>query len=385
MRTNLHISLTDIRTESRLFKESESLIANDIFDRIVVVGLHEDGLKRREPLGDSEKIVLERVALSSRRLPRLLPFQIVKYLEFLYRIIREYGAKRFDTVTIHTLALLPVGVAIKRLFGSRLIYDAHEYETERHQLVGIRKRLAKWTERMMIGQCDRLIVVSDSIADEYKKLYPVIERPLVVLNAPFLSDPVSGDLFRKELGIGKSDTIFLYQGALDRGRGIEIILEAFAHICESRNGSSGPVIVFMGRGEYEKKIIEHSKRYDNIFFREAVSPDILLEYTASADFGISLIEPISLSYQYCLPNKLFEYLMARIPILVTDLPEMGRLVRENGLGVTIEENSAEALSRAVEEAMKLDRSVVKKRLDRVRSIYCWENQEPVLLQAYRKG
>ena len=81
------------------------------------------------------------------------------------------------------------------------------------------------------------------------------------------------------------------------------------------------------------KILEAGEQNERIHYHESVSSKILNEYTCSANIGICLIEDLCLSYKFCLPNKFFEYAMAGLPILVSDLPEMRKLVEEYDCGV----------------------------------------------------
>jgi glycosyltransferase involved in cell wall biosynthesis len=138
----------------------------------------------------------------------------------------------------------------------------------------------------------------------------------------------------------------------------------------------------MGYGELEKEIKEVAKEYNNIYFHPAVSPDILLEFTSSADFGISTIEDSCLSYRYCLPNKMFEYLMAEIPVIVSNLYELKRLVESNQIGVVAKENTPNGLKDAIQEAIKLNKEKLKTNIKKLKTIYNWENQEKVLLKVY---
>jgi glycosyltransferase involved in cell wall biosynthesis len=267
------------------------------------------------------------------------------------------------------------------LFDAILIYDTHEYETEVQGLKGLRKRLAKILERLGIKFCDRVIVVSDAIANEYVRLYD-IPKPALVLNTPPYQEIKKRNLFRKKFGIAKERPIFLYQGGLGKGRGIETLLDTFERLHEEKERGQAPVIVFMGYGPLEDQVKKAAQAHENIFFHPAVSPDVLLDYTSSADFGISLIEDVCLSYRYSLPNKMFEYLMADLPVIVSNLPEMRRIVEEYEVGVVAERNNPEGLKSAVEEAMRLDREALIKRIRRVKRVYNWEAQERVLLKIY---
>ncbi len=140
----------------------------------------------------------------------------------------------------------------------------------------------------------------------------------------------------------------------------------------------------MGYGALEECVKDISKEHTNIYFHQAVSPEVLLEYTSSADFGISIIEDKCLSYRYCLPNKMFEYFMAELPVIVSNLPEMKRLVEDNSLGVVAKENSTKGLKKAIEEAVLLDQDELQKNIQKVKEIYNWEEQEKVLLDTYKE-
>ena len=139
----------------------------------------------------------------------------------------------------------------------------------------------------------------------------------------------------------------------------------------------------MGYGQLEDEIKEHSMDYANIFFQEAVSPDKLLDYTSSADFGVATLQNTCLSYYYCLPNKIFEYIMANLPVIVSDLPEMRRIIEVNQVGIIAKENNVERLKEAIKEAKGLDTTTFLKNIKKVQEIYNWDNQEKILLSAYK--
>ena len=241
----------------------------------------------------------------------------------------------------------------------------------------------KVLEKTLIKYADKVITVSDSIANEYVKLYN-IKKPALVLNTPPYKIIEKKDLFREKLGIGKDKTIFLYQGGLSKGRGIEILLDTFKQLQITPITNNTPVIVFMGYGPLGKMIKEASKSYKNIYFYPAVAPDILLDYTSSADFGILFYENNCLNHYYCSPNKMFEYLMAEIPVIVSNLYEMKRLVEKYQIGIVAKENTPQDLQKAIEEALKLDIEELRKNIQKVKNIYNWENQEKVLLKVYEE-
>jgi glycosyltransferase involved in cell wall biosynthesis len=109
---------------------------------------------------------------------------------------------------------------------------------------------------------------------------------------------------------------------------------------------------------------------------------MVLPYTCSADVGVTYIDNGSLNDRLCLPNKMFEYIMAGLPVIVNDAPEMRRVVEEYRIGVILESLTGESLARALDEIDRLDRGVLAENLKRAASVFSWENQEKVMLGAY---
>ena len=366
------IVLNNFKNDSRVLKENISL-QNAGYD-VKVVALHEEPLKEYDEV---QNISVHRIKLKSRGWSKNKAVQLLKYFEFVYRVVKEY--KNSDIFHCNDLNALPVGVIIKFFYNKdiKIVYDAHEYETEINGLKGIQKKLLKILENNFIKYADKVITVSDAIADEYVKLYN-IKKPALVLNTPLYKKIDKKDIFRESLRIGKDKTIFLYQGGLSKGRGIEILLDTFKQINDEKS-----VIVFMGYGPLEKLIKTVSKEYNNIYFHKAVSPDVLLDYTSSADFGILFYENSCLNHYYCSPNKMFEYLMAEIPVIVSNLFEMKRLVENNKIGIVAQKNTPNGLKDAIEKAVLLNKEALNKNILKVKELYNWEEQEKVLLKVYR--
>jgi glycosyltransferase involved in cell wall biosynthesis len=369
------VVLNPFTHDSRVLKEALSLRKAG-FD-VCVVALWEAGLAPKETI---EGISVVRIRLRSKTWSKHPVVQLVKYAEFLWRALRV--CRDADIVHCHDLNALPVGAWLKMSGRNvRVVYDAHEYEIDDRPNGGkISKKLKYLLEKSLIRFADRVITVSDAIAEEYVGLYD-ISKPALVLNTPFyLETPPRSDYFRRRFGIDAKQTIFLYQGALSRGRGIERIVEAFGML----ENEGKAVAIFMGYGPLEGYLREAAQRYRNIFVHEAVPPESILRYTASADFGFSLIEDVCLSYRYSLPNKMFEYLMAELPVIVSNLPEMRRLIEENDVGVVVKGESAADLKNAVEKAMRSDISSLHRRIKKIKKLFSWEVQENVLLDVYER-
>ena len=370
MRKITSIVLNNFTNDSRVLKENLSLQKAG-YD-VTVVALHEESLEEFENI---QGVKVHRVKLKSINWSKNLLISLFKYLEWSYRIVKQY--RKSDFVHCNDLSALPIGVAIK-LFNRnvKIVYDAHEYETEVDGLVGAKKTLTVFFEKRLIKYVDKTITVSDAISDEYVRLYG-ITKPELVLNTPHYKEVEKKNIFREKFNIKENQTIFLYQGSLSTGRGIEILLDTFKELDDSQS-----VMVFMGYGILEELVKNTSSSYENIYFHEAVSPEILLDYSSSADFGISTIEDSCLSYRYCLPNKMFEYSMAEVPVIVSNLPEMKKVVEKYHLGVVAEENTPKGLKKAIEKAIMLDKKLLREKMKEAKKIYNWEEQEKVLLKVY---
>lgn len=364
--------LNNFTNDTRVLKEAITLQTNGY--NLTVVALHETGLHEHEqPFG----INIHRVKLKSRSWGNSKFLKLLKYFEFIYRAVKNY--RMSDILHCNDLHTLPIGVIIKLFFNknAKIIYDAHEFEiNDQPYQSALSIKLHYWFERTFIRYANNVITVSDSIAQEYQRLYQ-IPKPILVLNAPPFQQIEKKNIFRETFNIQKDQTIFLYQGGISKGRGIEVLLQTFQTLTDPNY-----VIVFMGNGPLAKYIQEAAQHSSNIFYHPAVSPKILLDYTSSADYGILFYENSCLNHYYCSPNKMFEYIMAGLPVIVSNLYEMAKIVSTYQIGVIARENSPEGLMEAMDAVAKLKLDTLQANTKFLQTIYNWEHQEKILLEAY---
>src|SRR3546814_122043 len=152
----LHLVRNNFVSDSRILKETRSLIEAGVVDKLEVVALGDDHLSEHETLGPGRSVW--RVPLVSRaRLPKDLLSQSVKYAEWAARIVKRHARQPWDVIHCHDLSPLPIAVALQKCTGARLIYDAHELETEMMGLGGVRQRLARQVERRLMPRVDALL------------------------------------------------------------------------------------------------------------------------------------------------------------------------------------------------------------------------------------
>jgi glycosyltransferase involved in cell wall biosynthesis len=368
---NIHLYPSQFQNESRILREARTLSRLGLFDRIDLLGTGGAGLPIEEDLGGNVRI--RRVGI--RHNEGALVGKALAAAAWSRAIYGDYSRKALACVNCHSLTTLLLGVSLKRATGARLIYDAHELETETSGLGGIRKIGAKILERALIGRADYSIFVGKAIDDWYRTRYG-LTRSAVIYNAPAFADIAPTDRFRESFGIARSVPVFLYQGVISEARGVPKLIEAFAAL------AGRAALVIMGYGDLAGWVKEQAARHPNVFYHPAVPPDELLEYTAAADYGLSVIEATSLSYEYCMPNKLFEYVMARKPVLVSPTREQREFVERYGVGEVTRDTSPTAIREGVERLLAHHSSVFAMALDKARHEFAWERQEMTLSRIY---
>lgn len=374
MQTVTCFVLNDFINDNRVLREAISL--RDDGYSVTICALHEKGLPEHE---EAHAIPVHRVRLTSKAWPKIMFIQFLKYLEFIFRAVLSY--RNTDIVHCNDLNTLPVGVLIKLLKrNTKIVYDAHEYEinTGSNQSK-FHIRMLYYFEKALISYADRVITVSEGIADEYRRLYSLTDNVVVMNCPPHLDIPVKHNIFRERFDIPESTLIFLYQGGLYRHRGIEEIVEVFTNLNDEHK-----MVVFMGYGPLKDYIVEAQSKTGNIIHIDAVTPEVLLSYTNSADCGILLYPNSCLSHYYCLPNKLFEYAMAEIPIIASDLYELRKKVLGSNIGYIVIENDVQNFSRVVssitpEDLHKLHQNLVTFKLN-----HNWETQVTIFKNVYQQ-
>jgi len=370
---NLHLVGNPVAHDSRVLKETASLAGSGLFEQVRVLGL---AAGKARSASEGARLI-EEVALRSRPLPKSLFFQSLKFMEWRWRLLRESRGLPVGVVHCHDLLPLPIAVRLKRRTGARLVYDAHELETERVGLRGLRRALARRTERRLMRHVDALVTVSPSIVEWYRARYPQVEVVLV-RNVPERAEQAAAvEPLRARLGVPDDAVLFISIGSFVRGRGIERVLEAF----------SGPAVrhhvVFMGFGVLAEQIDAAAASCPRIHRIPAVAPSEVLRFAAGADVGLSLIEDSSLSYRYCLPNKVFESLVAGVPVLCSNLPDQADLVRSHEGGWTVGASLDALVQRLSEISIEEVRRFRADLPNRVSELG-WDREAEELIDLYRR-
>ena len=373
----MHISHTDVRADSRILKEVNALHAVAL-GRLIAVGLGSAG---GAPVSSTPPEVAF-IALDSlaRRLKRnrWIPGSVrnaIGLVHASYHMLRLGVRERPSVVHCHDVVFLHVGALLKLLFRSKVVYDAHELESAKN---GISRRLSSAvsvTERLLWPMVDHLVSVSPAILEWYRDNRGPKPSTLV-LNSPMYSQvkhrsTVKLHYFHEQFAIPPDRKIFIYIGLMCHGRGIKQLLEVFSQ------PSIRSHLVLMGYGD-TVGVADHARRFPNIHIHPAVPHDQVVDFVREADVGLCLIENISLSDYLCLPNKLFEYAFAGVPVLASRLPEIVKVVNRYNLGICCD-NDVESIKFAV---WKIEQDGLEKPQGDLSEL-SWETQAKRLQDAYR--
>ena len=263
-------------------------------------------------------------------------FSAFFYLKFILLLFKALKKIKADYYFAEDIYVLPTTSFFAKRRKAKLYYNSRELYSHIGGLKDKRsvQMLISLVEKFYINKPDYVLVTGELDAEYLTHIYG-ITNTLLLRNLPSFNKPEEKIDFRSQFNIPKENLILLYQGVLLKGRGISLVLKALQKLQDV-------VFIIIGEGVYRRDFESEAKELgvdDRVFFLGAIEHGRLLQYTAGADVGVALIENISLSYFYALPNKLFEYIMAEVPVLVTNLPQMKSIVEDYGVGefITAEE------------------------------------------------
>jgi len=354
----------DISTDQRVIRTASTLYGMGA--RVTVIGRHAG----RTLPGTDPRFEARRMHLVFRRGPLF-------YAEYNVRLFFRLLFMKAELLVSNDLDTLPAAYLAAIVRKTVLVYDSHEYFTEVPELVG-RKGVRKIWERIesfIVPHIRYAYTVSGSIAGAYYQKYGIDMK--VIRNLPFRIDPATVPPVRLKAG---NEKIILYQGSLNMGRGLELAIRAIRHARDAH-------LVIIGQGDMEKKLkeqVQSLELQDRVTFIDRVPPDRLTAFTIQADLGISLEEDLGLNYRFALPNKVFDYIQARVPVLVSDLPEVRALVERYQVGMVCRTSDPGDLGALFTEILfdEEKRSVWKSNLEAAAQELCWEKEEARLIEIY---
>jgi glycosyltransferase involved in cell wall biosynthesis len=352
------ISVTnDIATDQRVNKVSCYLFKAG-FDILII------GRKRQNSLP------VNSIQFKTKRMKLLFNKGPFFYAEYNLRLLFVLLFLKTDILLANDLDTLPANYIISKILRKKLVYDSHEYFTEVPELNGrkLTKKIWLIIEKLILPEIKFSYTVSDSIANIYNEKYKINMK--VIRNFPYYAKD-SNDYLQN--AIPENKKIIIYQGVLNIGRGIENVIEAMQFIEQA-------ILLIVGDGDIKQdleNLVLKLNLSDKVIFLGRVPYDELPSITKKANIGVSLEQKISLSYYYSLPNKIFDYIYSGVPVLVSDMPEVKKIVGKYEIGVIVDNFDAKYLSRQINEMLEneIKINIWKNNLSIAAREFCWENEE----------
>lgn len=307
------------------------------------------------------------VVLIGRRLPDSLPlphwpFKAIRmrlffrkgplfYVFFNIRLFFTLLFKKADLLYANDLDTLLPNYLIARLKKIPLIYDSHELfcEVPELQHSPFKKRIWLKLEGWIVPRLNNCITVNESIAEVFSKKYKVAFHSIRnISDYPTHFSPKS----KEALNLPEDKKILILQGAgINIDRGAEELIEAMGSV-------KNALLLIIGGGDvwpFLEKRIKETGLSDRVKLIQKIPKQELMHYTALADLGLTIDKNTNLNYYYSLPNKIFDYIHAEIPVLASRLPEIEKIITGYGIGDFIKDHQPETISDKINDMLQSPR------------------------------
>lgn len=359
--------LNDLYTDPRVDKVCRFLFRNGF--EVTLIGCRH----KSSPKLETRDYQTKRIRLFFKKGPLFfLEYNLKLFFYLLFRSCDVLVANDLD-------ALLP-NFLVGKMRHKKIVYDSHEYYCNMVTVIHkpMKKRVWKRIEKFCFPRLEYVTTVSESIAREYQKEYGVDVK--VVRNIPSKEKaPITET--RQSLQLPENKKIIIMQGNhISYDRGAEELVEAIPF-------TENTVLLFVGKGEVLEKIKQRASELgiaDRVIFVDRVLPEKLFNYTYWSDIGISLDKNASLDHYYSLPNKIFEYIQAETPLIVSDLPERAAIINQYQVGLVIRNLEPLTIAQAINEMINNTERYrqMKENCTIAAEELCWENEEKVLEGIY---
>jgi glycosyltransferase involved in cell wall biosynthesis len=359
--------INDLVTDQRVHKGCQTL--DDLGFDVLLVGR----VMRKSPKMDGRQY-------SHRRMKLLFEKGPLFYAEYNIRLFLFLLFRRSNLLVSNDLDTLLPNYLVSKLKGLPLVYDSHEYFTEVPELVErkIVQIVWKLIERSIFPKLKHVITVNDSIADLFDKDYGV--RPVVVRNIPRKANKENISS-REDLGLPIDKNIIILQGSgINVDRGAEELVEAMQFV-------KNALLLVVGGGDVIEDLKEMTLSLGiskEVLFKPRMPYEEMILYTQVADLGITFDKSTNINYKFSLPNKLFDYIRAGVPVLSSDLPEINKIITKYDVGDFILNHDPKSISDKLNNVLA-DKGLMakwKKNCSFAAQELTWENEEKTLIEIY---
>jgi len=302
------------------------------------------------------------------------------YAEYDIRLFFKLLFLKKDILLSNDLDTLLPNYLISKIFSTKLVYDSHELFTEVPELIGRRGVQKVWLiiEKFIFPKLKNVYTVNNSIASYYSNKYNVSVGIVRNISVKLKTTAIDSKLSYKIKGDKK---MLIIQGSgINRDRGAEEAVEMMQYI-------ENAILYIIGSGDVFEKLktmVEKFNLSNKVIIMDKMTYQELMEYTKIADLGLSLDKGTNLNYEYSLPNKVFDYIQCKVPILATNRKEVTQLIVENNIGFITNTMQPKKLANLINGIFRNQEAYgrIKNNLSRAAEKYTWENESKKIEEIY---
>jgi len=302
------------------------------------------------------------------------------YAEYNIRLLLLLLSRPADLLISNDLDTLLPNYLIHKLKRIPIVYDSHEYFTATPELVDRPKiqRIWKWIEKTIVPRLKNCITVNASIANLFENEYHVPFR--IVRNIP--QRRIETEIpSRESLGLPADKKIVLMQGSgINVQRGAEEAVEAMQYL-------DNVLLLIVGGGDVLpvlKTMVNELSLQQKVKFVPRQSPAILSGYTANADIGLTIDKDTNINYRFSLPNKLFDYIYAGVPVLATPLVELKNIIEQYRIGSFIDNHEPQHIAATIDSMLKNETLLAQYRTNthKAAAELNWDKEKNTLVEIF---
>ncbi|RLD60647.1 MAG: glycosyltransferase [Bacteroidetes bacterium] len=302
------------------------------------------------------------------------------YAEYNIRLFLFLLFRKSSLLISNDLDTLLPNYLIHRLSKTPIVYDSHELFTETPEVINRKFVKSVWVkiESNILPKLKDVITVSGSIAEIFSEKYGIDVK--VVRNIPPLRK-VKNIKARKDINLPEDKKILILQGSgINIQRGAEELIDAMQYL-------NNHLLLVIGGGDVISSLKQQSTtlKLDNkVWFIPKQTFENLYQYTVNANLGLTLDKDTNLNYRFSLPNKLFDYIHAGIPILASPLVEISKTISKYNIGTTIDNHDPKHIAEKIENTLKNEKqlSIWKENLKFAAEDLSWDKEKDVLKMIY---
>lgn len=374
MRKILIISFSNLKTDPRVNRQIRFL---NSFYEITTIGFNSSEIEgvTHHTIQPKQKSLTEKIISAAKLLLHFYPsyYFTLDYIKQAEQILSE---NEFDLIIANDPDTLPLAFKYKK--NAKIIFDAHEYSPREFEdkLIWLFffQRYKYYLCKRYIPLTDHMITVCHGIAEEYKRQFGIL--PEVITNAPDFEP----DLSPIDNSLSPKIKIIHHGGAIDSRR-IELMIETMKWVDERYELY---LMLIPSQQKYYESLQLMAKEYSNVFFLPPVPMRNIAEHINQFDIGFYLLEPLSFNSLHALPNKFFEFIQARLCIVIGPSPEMAQLVKGFEMGEVADEFSPKVLADALNNLTYTKILHYKNKTDQAAYELSAENNKNALLQMVHK-